>query len=83
MSQRNPAEDELTKLTASWCNTLSAGSLVTGVFSPVFQTLGSVAAPMAQTTSEWAVVYASVLYLVGGCFLHIIARMLIEIRFRS
>ena len=83
MSQRDPAEDELTKLTASWCNTLSAGSLVTGVFSPAFQTLGSIAAPTSQTMSDWTIVYASVLYLVGGCFMHIIARMLIEIRFRS
>ena len=83
MSERDPAEEELTKLTASWCNTLSAGSLVTGVFSPAFQTVGGVTAPTVQTMADWTIVYASALYLVGGCFLHIIARMLIEIRFRS
>lgn len=82
MSDRDLAKDELTKLTASWCNTLSAGGLITGVFAPVFQSFGRTITPADPMSPDWAVVYASLLYLTSGCIMHIIARMLIELRFR-
>lgn len=56
---------------------------MTGVFAHVFQFVATTSERAVASNAEWSIIYASVFYLLGGMFMHLLARVLVELRFRS
>ncbi|AWI89205.1 hypothetical protein C0214_13620 [Methylobacterium sp. DM1] len=79
MSEPSDSQKELTKLTASWLNTLGAGAIAVGVFTPISKVyeLGS----EQGGDAGWPLIISSLAYLFFGVVLHIVGRMITEIRF--
>lgn len=78
MSNREMSADELSKLTATWCNTISAACIVVGVLTPISQ----LAEPTFAARAGWGMVASSLAYLVAGLVMHIAGRIIIELRFK-
>ena len=70
-------EKELTKLTASYLNTLSAGAIAVGVYTPFTK----LADPAFAATAGWTFIVSSVGYLIFGGGLHVVGRVITDLRF--
>lgn len=77
MAEPTDREKELTKLTASWLNTLSAGAIAVGVYTPI----SKLSDPAFATSAGWTFIISSVGYLFFGAGLHAVGRVITDARF--
>jgi dipeptide/tripeptide permease len=65
-------QNERIKLTATWLNTLSAATIVTGVIAPLAAIVFGL--PASGTLSMATFLFAAVAWLLWGLILHLAAR---------